>query len=69
MAEIPIYNSAKEGLINSLSQLQRLKEEGLCVDSICEEMWGRIKDLIEMEDKEKLVECREELKKLCTSGK
>ena len=62
MAEI-IYD-AKECLINQLAQLQRLKDEGLCVDSVCEEMWGKIKELIENDDKERLAGCRKKLREI-----
>lgn len=59
-----IYNATREHLCNSLSQLQRLQEEGVSVGSLPEEMWQRIVDLIELEDNEKLAEVREELKNI-----
>ena len=52
----------RNGLVNQLFQIQRLQDEGISLQSLAEETFDRLKQLAEMDDKEKLAQLREELK-------
>ena len=50
-----------EALTNHYWRLQRLQEEGHNVTPLLEETWGRIKDIIESEEKVQLAGLRQEI--------
>jgi len=59
-----IYDSAREGLMNQLYQIQRLQDEGIPLQSLAEETFDKIIHLVEIEDERKLGALRDELKHL-----
>ena len=59
-----IYESSINGLVNQLFQIQRLQDEGLPLQSLADQTFDKIKQLVEMDDTEKLRVLREELKEL-----
>lgn len=59
-----IYESSRNGLMNQLYQIQRLQDEGLPLQSLADQTFDKIKQLVEMDDTEKLRVLREELKEL-----
>ena len=60
MTEI-YHDQTREQLMQSLENLQRLQQEGVNVGSLPEEMWNRIVEFIEEDDKEELENLRNEL--------
>ncbi len=61
MSERIIYNSTREGLVDFLCQLQRLREEGKPCIQLEDEAYNRLIELVEKDDGEKLQQCRQEL--------
>lgn len=59
-----IYESSRDGLMNQLYQIKRLQDEGKPLQSLAEQTFDRIKDLIETQDDRKLEALRDELKTL-----
>ena len=56
-----IYKSAKEALINRWSQVQTLKDEGISVGSLEQDVYRSLELLVELEDGKKLNALRKEL--------
>jgi len=61
-----IYDSAKEGLMNQLNNVQRLQEEGHSMGSLKEELEDKMRVLLENDDRQmcrrRLGQLRKELK-------
>ena len=56
-----IYDSAKESLINRWSQIQALRDEGINVGSLEDDVYRGLELLEEIEDARKLEQLRKEL--------
>jgi len=64
MAERIIYDSEREGYINLLEQLQRLREEGKHVEPLEQQTYAHLVEIVEQSDAERLTKLRKQLKRL-----
>ena len=56
-----LYDHVRENLLNELSQLQRLKEEGIDVQAMQEDVEARLRNYFEFDDARRLAKLRTQL--------